>query len=566
VGGWILVSGLSLQDYGYPPNFQYNEYRQVTGISGTIISFSEPLANTYRSTWPEVDPTHGSSVDLAGPATIFALAPTFGGEQAYFGLHVTQSGETFMGGGKSMLLSGMEFDGLGPAPSMGKSIIISQTQIGSLNEVDKDIEFLQYDHDTAIRGKQILVQSSSITNLVIQDTVLTTLNGTAQNTTINNSTINKVYLGPVGYGHASSITVLNSTISTAILADHAIDSSSVTFSNGTFRIANSSAAGVWAWAVPGQEYFFADYDGSIHQVNDTGSITTFKVLDVRQDATYTYVDTDLGATLPAPTFNGQPLSQYIASANATPEHPLSVTNIQNDHLAITRASLPVDQATEVANSINSGTQTEFQYVSHLLSQVTNTTISAIAVEATMYGAAGTSAEVDLLVNQFLPPQAANAIQFGLNPLIYDSEALGLAFAFSNETGSTAFAIKFGPTNALLPNTIAGDAAFSLAAVNAVFGSAATANLSSVMSGWVASWKAFFTTNGIPGIHTASADQIDLAARASAWGDAVGVALDNDLGPLKGQTTNFLMDAAEGIAGYSMPLVGQPAHHPFQGEI
>jgi hypothetical protein len=369
------------------------------------------------------------------------------------------------------------------------------------------------------------------------------------------------------------------------------------------------------------------------------------------------VDTDLGATLPAPTFSGQPLNQYIAFANATPvahndsytvvpntplmiagsvgvlandtdpigfalsaallKNPahgtldfhqdgsftytpqagfvgtdafsytaidavgirdnsdvgivtigvgLSVTNIQNDHLAITRASLPVDQATAVANSINSGTQTEFQYVNHLLSQVTNTTIPAIAVEATMYGAAGTSAEVDLLVNQFLPPQAAHAIQFGLNPLIYDIEALGLAFAFSNETGSTAFAIKFGPTNALLPNTIAGDAAFSLAAVNAIFGSAATANLSSAMSGWVESWKAFFATNGIPGIHTASADQIDLAARAVAWGDAVGVALDNDLGPLKGQTTNFLMDAAEGIAGYSMPLVGQPAHHPFQGEI
>ena len=41
---------------------------------------------------------------------------------------------------------------------------------------------------------------------------------------------------------------------------------------------------------------------------------------------------------------------------------------------------------------------------------------------------------------------------------------------------------------------------------------------------------------------------------------------NDLGPLKAQATNFLMDAAEGIANYSMSLVGQPAHHPFQGEI
>ena len=190
------------------------------------------------------------------------------------------------------------------------------------------------------------------------------------------------------------------------------------------------------------------------------------------------------------------------------------------------------------------------------------TMPAIAVQASMYGSVGTSAEVDMLVNQFLPSQAANAIEFGLNPMVYNSEALGLAFAFGNGTGSTAFANNFGPTNASLPNTTAGDAAFSLAAVNAIFGSAESTDLSSAMSGWVTSWKALFTANGIPGIHTASADQIDLAARAVAWGDAVGLALDNNLGPLREQTLNFLMDAADGIANYSMPLVGQPAHDPF----
>jgi hypothetical protein len=69
---------------------------------------------------------------------------------------------------------------------------------------------------------------------------------------------------------------------------------------------------VYAWAVPGHEYFFAYYDGSIHMTDDNGHVTTFKILDVRQDATYTYVDTDLGATLPTPTFFGQPANQYVA--------------------------------------------------------------------------------------------------------------------------------------------------------------------------------------------------------------------------------------------------------------
>jgi hypothetical protein len=39
---------------------------------------------------------------------------------------------------------------------------------------------------------------------------------------------------------------------------------------------------------------------------------------------------------------------------------------------------------------------------------------------------------------------------------------------------------------------------------------------------------------------------------------------NNLGPLAGQTTNFLEDAAQGIAVYSAPLSSQPTAAPFQG--
>jgi hypothetical protein len=224
----------------------------------------------------------------------------------------------------------------------------------------------------------------------------------------------------------------------------------------------------------------------------------------------------------------------------------------------------LDQATTVANAIDAGTQTEAQYVSGLLSQASNTTIPAVAVEGSMYGAVGTSAEVTLLATRFLPDQVAFATQHGLNAQVYASEALGLAFAFGNETSSAAFAINFGPSNAAMPNSTAGDQAFATAAATTIFGSASTANLVNVIDAWVTTWKAFYAGNGLQDI--AAAAQIDLAARGAAWGDAVGVALDNNLGPLKALANNFLMDAAEGIASYSMSLIGQPAHHPFQGEI
>jgi hypothetical protein len=231
--------------------------------------------------------------------------------------------------------------------------------------------------------------------------------------------------------------------------------------------------------------------------------------------------------------------------------------IQSDYLAITRTTLPVDQAVTVANSINLGTQIESQYVDDLLSQVANTTIPAVAVEGSMYGAVGTSDEITLLVTQFLPAQVANAEQYGLNPQVYASEALGLAFAFSNETGSHSFEAAFGPSNSAMPNTAAGDAAFAAAASAAIFGSASTPNIINVIDGFVSNWKTFYTSNGIPGIPGASADQIDLAARGASWGDAVGVALANNLGPLLGQATNFLEDAAQGTATYSASLSSQP---------
>jgi hypothetical protein len=238
--------------------------------------------------------------------------------------------------------------------------------------------------------------------------------------------------------------------------------------------------------------------------------------------------------------------------------------IQADYLAITRASLPLDQATTQANAINAGTTTETQNVNGLLAQVASTAIPAVAVEGSQYGAVGTSAEVTSLTTQFLPPQVANAIQSGLIAQVYACEALGLVFAFANETGGTAFASNFGPANAAMPATPAGDAAFAAAAASAIFGAAATANTPGAILGFVSNWEAFYTSHGIPGNANPTQSQIDLAARGAAWGDAVGVALANNLGPLLGEAINFLKDAAQGTATYSASLASQPTAVAFQG--
>jgi hypothetical protein len=80
---------------------------------------------------------------------------------------------------------------------------------------------------------------------------------------------------------------------------------------------------------------------------------------------------------------------------------ITATTVSNEYLAIHRTVLDSTFATSIANAINSGTETETQYINNLLTEVANTTIPAVAVEASMYGATGTSTEITSLVTQFL---------------------------------------------------------------------------------------------------------------------------------------------------------------------
>jgi hypothetical protein len=71
-----------------------------------------------------------------------------------------------------------------------------------------------------------------------------------------------------------------------------------------------------------------------------------------------------------------------------------------------------------------------------------------------------------------------------------------------------------------------------------------------------SWKAFHSAHGIAAAAT---------ARGVAWGDAVGVALANNLGPLPGQMATFGEDAAHGAAIHGASLTSQLTARSFQNE-
>jgi hypothetical protein len=298
-----------------------------------------------------------------------------------------------------------------------------------------------------------------------------------------------------------------------------------------------------------------------------GNLTISYSYDVTRDFFIAHAGTTITFDIAAAEFN-----PITASFDGVSHHTITIglqafdpLTIFNDYLAITRTILPFDQAITEAKAIDAITTTEAQFVSNLLAQVANTTIPAVAVEASMYNAVGTSDEITKLATLFLPAQVQNATQNHLNPQVYACEAVGLAFAFGDENGGTAFGTKFGPTAPGMPATPAGDAFFAATAAQVIFASDANANTPGAIQQFVSNWEAFYTSHGVPGISHATADQIVLAARGAAWGDAVGVALANHLGPLPGQVINFLEDAAQGNAKTGASLSSQPLANPLEGE-
>lgn len=181
---------------------------------------------------------------------------------------------------------------------------------------------------------------------------------------------------------------------------------------------------------------------------------------------------------------------------------------------------------------------------------------AVTVENEMYGVVGTQAEVDLLVHQFLPSQIAFAQQFGLSPIAVGTEAVGLNLAFGNENGNQSFAEKYGPT------IITDGHQFASLVAHNVFGSAENAGSADVVFQWLSHWESAFATNGIPGIDHPNASQIELGARGAAFGDAVGVALDNNLINTHDIATNFIGLASHGTGVYGAPLAIQPEYNPL----
>lgn len=335
VGKWVLVTGIDTQGYGYPQNPGLFEFKKIQSIGSGTLTFTEPLINSYKDTWPWWAVGNGSNLDQGGPGNVYVLRDPWDQEIEFKGATFTDTGGLFYGKCRVNLWTDCTFNTYGPTPTMNvlfRSLRCTGAGTGGL-EVDKCVhraEFIDSMH------RAVDFQSASINELYVSNMTQSPnarWRGGAQksNTFINLNTTDFLF-GEMNYGHMGPATLTNCSATNG------------TFFNQTtpFSDCTEEGAGVLSylggpnppsnaahyWAVPGGNAVLLD--------NSNNFARSFQISDVSQSGGRTYVTTNLPFPVPS-TINGRSAPWKII---AHPCPSVTMTNCTGNTLFTTHSGLP----------------------------------------------------------------------------------------------------------------------------------------------------------------------------------------------------------------------------------
>lgn len=293
VGNWIVITALGIQSFGDPPNFAYFEYKQIAAISGNVVSFSSPLKNSYKSTYPQLDTGSPTTPSLGGPAQIYLLEPSWNVTANIFGLTLhCVAQQQFVG--RNIMLQSVNVSGTsGSDFSTGIVHTINSSSLGSV-EYDKDLELGNF---YAVTTGQFIIQSQSGALNIVGSTLNGALNGTTANTAVTSTTIipvtGGIRAGPTCCGAGTALYLNGVSFTPARTNAHHTLVSAYSLSGGVLTIAKASSeysTSVSMW-VPGHKYYLGDNQG----FNDCVPVTPFTVSDVIDAGSNVQIITDLAS-------------------------------------------------------------------------------------------------------------------------------------------------------------------------------------------------------------------------------------------------------------------------------
>lgn len=294
VGRYIMVTGWDIQGefqaaYGFPPNFQWVEFRKVTDITGNILTIDSPLTYFYDQNWIENHRGTQFEADGGGPATIFDLAAGWDADVVFNG------GEYSAGGlinccGRSFTINGGNSVGEPIFPSVNYYWkAVGHSAPDARCEIDKLVEVAEFTGGDWFR---LQTQSSSCRLLKANGgAVLGNVDGTAKTTEFDNITItNGLKISPISYGKADTFTCTNSVVNGAITGGLLCKgpSDGIAQDLGYQGIITSMASGLITipkcFGANIGRVFMPDPDGVLMWSGQFGKFGSFKVLSVTQDS------------------------------------------------------------------------------------------------------------------------------------------------------------------------------------------------------------------------------------------------------------------------------------------
>lgn len=232
VGNWCSLTALEMQgSAGYPPNFHYNQFVKITGISGGTISFFPAATQVYSSQYPVTDfypSAPNAGYDTGGPATLFKMHDRLDADPASWDTQVDIYGLTFnytgaattqiYGAGRSLRYVDCTFTACAPICTANKFFSATNCTVHDVQiEVDKNCEYVEYINCNL---KQILFQSSSVQRAVIDGcTLATSIQGSPRRLLIKGATSAPLFqAGVAGYGATEEVIIESPVVISSLAA------------------------------------------------------------------------------------------------------------------------------------------------------------------------------------------------------------------------------------------------------------------------------------------------------------------------------------------------------------
>lgn len=346
-----------------------------------VVDFDRAIGDSYKSTWPQQGVGSAFATPQGGPGMLFAMRPEWNATVVVKDLTINDSGQiVYTGKARNVTFQRVKFVGTyGPGPSENEVVsLLSCVLTGNSVEVDKFVSTLIVDGCTG--PNKLWFQSSATKLLTLTNTTMTFLSGTPRRAVIDLCTIADMRPGANSYGASESVAITNSTVSAFSSGSYNDTIAGLAMASGIIKavkrlavtafadngsgfvrltVASTadvatgqtlSASGVFVTGGQNTGYAITIVDGThidlltrafsgttwtgsgnlvnlalrwaipgrwINLLGTGGTYGNFQVVDIYDDATYTYVSTNLAGGWPTGTtsISPHPCSSWTASNN-----------------------------------------------------------------------------------------------------------------------------------------------------------------------------------------------------------------------------------------------------------